>query len=173
MSDHEPESYQAVLRELRSLTPDPLLHQRLDTTASGSLLDLRPADMLTLVRVVRDMARAWNRDLLALREQNREAWQRLQTLEGLIRRTEAECGKAIAIIDVLQRRLTPDPTLPADPLHQHLHRLNNQVQSVMDLDVQLRQLQQLVTEQLAIGIAARTELTARVTELERERGGAA
>ena len=98
MTDREP--IIQVFRDLAALSTDPFTRQHYERAAADlgqippEAWDWRLArDVLTLARHFRDSERANAQAFHAMREQLADTWQRLQTLEALIRRTQADCGE--------------------------------------------------------------------------------
>ena len=113
MTDREP--IIQVFRDLAALSTDPFTRQHYERAAADlgqippEAWDWRLArDVLTLARHFRDHQRATAQAFEGLREQLADTWQRLQTLEALIRRTEATCGDlgtAMTELRSIERRL--------------------------------------------------------------------
>ena len=98
MTDREP--IIQVFRDLAALSTDPFTRQHYERAAADlgqippEAWDWRLArNVLTLARHFRDHQRATAQAFEGLREQLADTWQRLQTLEALIRRTQADCGE--------------------------------------------------------------------------------
>lgn len=118
MTNHKPESYADVLRQLADLEPDPLLRSRYLAIADGEVFDVRLAqDVLTLARGLRNQSvnfqraldgiykvnRDQNGEIAELRNEAQQLRQKLRSAEAIARRSEATC-------DDLHRRLAAQDT---------------------------------------------------------------
>jgi hypothetical protein len=137
-----------------------------ETTSMG-------VDLLALFRLLDDVfvrVRGLEGQALHVLQELKAKGELITTLDQEARERDTRIE---ALVDTLQA-FTPHGPVPVivDPLAQQIHRLNNEMQKYMDLELQLRELRTRVEEQMALMALSgkdRAALNKRVAELEQAR----